>query len=150
MMADNSETKREGKELYDMVAKVCTDWQDVDIISPILVANTVMSDMDFGRDLHRLGYIGCNLTLRQIARTHLRQKFDPADSANADDDLFPDTLQERYPRRPKLGQEPVYVLRALLTGEDIEYNATRMEQSGAALIRHASALREYGRLNGVA
>jgi len=116
-------------------------------VSPSWVATAVMQAIKFPRDLHRLGYVGCHLELRQIARGKLRRQFDPATAAEeyarGQSELFPDTLQDRYPRKPKAGEEPMYVFREVLSDEDCEYNLARMEKAGHALLKHADAFRAW-------
>ena len=50
-------------------------------ISPSWVATEAMAAIKFPRELHRLGYAGCHLELRQIARSKLRRQFDPINQA---------------------------------------------------------------------
>lgn len=120
-------------------------------ISPAWVATEAMTAIKFPRELHRLGYAGCHLELRQIARSKLRRQFDPVDRAweasgeTDDEDLFPETLQDRYPQRPQKGQEPLYVLRALMRRADVDYNVQRMRRAGRALLKHADALEAWGK-----
>jgi hypothetical protein len=133
------------EELAQAVQKVIDDNADLGEISPAWVATAVMKAIGFPRDLHPLGYVGCHLELRQIARQKLRHQFDPTSAAHDEgEDLFPDTLQDRYPRRPDRGQEPVYVVRSLLSRVDVAYNVERMRRAGRALLRHADALEEWG------
>jgi hypothetical protein len=106
-----------------------------------------MCAIKFKPELHRLGYAGCHLQVRQMARGVLRRDFDPeervAASVEGEDDLFPETLQDRYPRRGKHGEEPVYVLREQMTGNDVGYNVARMRRGGRALLKHADALEAW-------
>jgi hypothetical protein len=129
------------------VQKVIDRHKAVAEINPDWVATETMQAIRFPRSLHRLGYAGCHLELRQIARSKLRRKFDPTAPDEEDDgeDLFPDTLQDRYPRKHKSGTPPSYVLRSLMTEDDIAYNVKRMRRFGAALLKHADALEEWGR-----
>jgi hypothetical protein len=132
------------EELAQAVQKVIDDNSAVDAISPAWVATGAMQAIGFARALHRLGYVGCHLELRQIARSKLRRQFDPVSDAAHGEDLFPDTLQDRYPQRPARGREPVYLLRALMEDADVAFNVERMRRAGAALLRHADALEEWG------
>jgi hypothetical protein len=107
-----------------------------------------MCAIQFKPALHYLGYAGCHLQVRQMARQELRKKHDP--NARVQDELdsgqgefFDDTLQPRYPRRVPKGEEPVYVLRELMDDEDVDYNEMRMRRGGMALLRHADALRAW-------
>jgi hypothetical protein len=112
-------------------------------LSPAWIATETMDVIGFPRQLHELGYIGCHLALRQIARGKLRRQFDPVDIAESDD-LFPETLQDRYPRRPRRGQEPLYVLRDDMSDDDVSYNVARMRRAASGLLRHADALEAWG------
>ena len=133
-------------ELAIAVQKVIDVRKVMPEISPEWVATETMNAIEFPRALHRLGYAGCHLELRQIARSKLRYEFDPtaADGREDEADLFPDTLQDRYPRRHKKGEPPIYVLRSLMSAADIVYNVKRMRRFGAALLKHADALEEWG------
>lgn len=134
-------------ELAIAVQKVIDAHAATPEISPDWIATETMLAIKFPRALHRLGYAGCNLELRQIARGKLRRKFDPTSPADPDadeDDLFPETLQDRYPRRRKRGQPPTYVLRDLMSRLDLEFNVKRMRRVGQALLKHADALESWG------
>jgi hypothetical protein len=122
-------------------------------VSPTAIATEAMKIIRFPADLHPLGYVGCHLHLRQVARGFCRRQFDPLVNDDPDDGrqafLFEGTLQERYPTmRRQEDDEPEYVLRDHMTDEDIEYNAARLEARGNALLRHAQALRLFGRQRG--
>ena len=98
----------------------------------------------FAKSLHPVGWTGCNMHCRQIARSFCRRNFDPAEAAiesvSRQIDFFPDTLQDRYPRKHTKGQEPVYVLRDHLTEDDRWDNIDRMRKAAVALRKHADAL----------
>jgi hypothetical protein len=134
------------ERLAQAVQTVIDETVDLPAISPAWVATAVMQTIEFPRHLHHLGYAGCHLELRQMARAKLRRQFDPTISDDDDEeaDLFPDTLQDRYPRRPKRGRQPEYVLRERMTQADVAYNVERMRRAGSALLRHADALEEWG------
>jgi hypothetical protein len=135
--------RSEEQELADIVERVIDLCRKLTDVSPAWVATQAMTLIAFPRDLHRLGYAGCHLELRQIARGKLRGRFDPTVIADADaePDLFPETLQERYPLpRSKPGDEPRYRLLNNLTDEDVEYNVARMKKAGDALLKHADRL----------
>jgi hypothetical protein len=91
-------------------------------VSPAWLATLAMMEIEFPRELHEPGYLGCHLYLRQIARGLCGKKFDPV-QAIKEDDLFPETLQQRYPKKPsKNDEEPVYRLLNLLSADDVTYN----------------------------
>jgi hypothetical protein len=134
-------------ELAIEVQKVIDAHAATPEISPDWIATETMLAIRFARTLHRLGYVGCHLELRQIARGKLRRQFDPTSAADPDadeEDLFPDTLQDRYPRRRTRGLPPSYVLRFLMSRPDVEFNVKRMRRVGQALLKHADALEEWG------
>ena len=135
------------EELYAIVRIVVDRAVAVVDVSPAWVATETMQEIGFARATHRLAYAGCHLEVRQIARQLLRGRFDPAErakeSADETDDLFPETLQDRYPRRPKKDEEPVYALRDQLLADDVDYNVERMMRAGQALLKHARALKAW-------
>lgn len=134
------------EQLYAAVQKVIDDYRLVGEVSPSWIATQVMAEIEFSRALHLLGYVGCHLEVRQIARQKLRRAHDPYSKVKAsidgEDDLFPETLQERYPRIPTK-EEPIYALRDLLTEADVNYNVGRMRRGGKALLKHADALEAW-------
>ena len=149
-MSDHEDEKRLNEEVQKLIsANVLTPE-----ISPAWVATQVAIVIKFPRRLHSLGYAGCHMALRQIAREKLRRQFDPTsviDEAlkhGEDDDLFPETLQDRYPRRKRRGEERVYILRALMDDDDVAYNVQRMRKAGRALLKHADALEEWSSRRG--
>jgi hypothetical protein len=135
------------EQLYAAVQKVIDDYHLVGEVSPSWIATQVMSEIEFPRSLHLIGYVGCHLEIRQIARQKLRRAHDPYAKVRAsiegEDDLFPETLQERYPRQPRPSEEPIYALRDLLTQADVQYNVGRMRRGGMALLKHADALEAW-------
>lgn len=137
------------KELAEVVERVIDGYHDIKDIDPAWVATHAMTVIEFPRALHRLGYAGCHLELRQIARGKLRKRFDPTAAADDDeqdiDDLFPETLQERYPKARKKGEQPTYRRLWDLQEEDVIYNASRMEKVSDGLARHADRLRNWWR-----
>jgi hypothetical protein len=140
----------EEQQLAAAVQTIIDANMDAAEISPAWVATEALAAIKFPRELHRLGYAGCHLELRQIARSKLRRQFDPINQAweasaeTDEEDLFPETLQDRYPRRPEKGQEPLYVLRVLMRRADVDYNVQRMRRAGRALLKHADALGAWG------
>jgi|KBSMisStaDraftv2_1062788.scaffolds.fasta_scaffold112353_4 hypothetical protein len=136
------------EELYGVVQKVITDNDAMAEISPSWIATQVMCAIHFPRKLHELGYVGCHLEVRQIARQKLRHQHDPnARMASAIHDeqmeLAFDTLQDRYPRKTRPGEEPLYVAREVMTHDDVRFNTERMRRGGRALLKHADALDEW-------
>ena len=114
--------------------------KDRDSYSPTWMATEAMQAIDFPRWLHDDGYDGCHCYFREIARGFLRRNCEPP----ADDDLF-NGLQARYPIETPRGEEPVYVLRELLTDTQVAQNVDRLRRSGRARLKHADALEAWGR-----
>jgi len=82
---------------------------------------------------------------RQIARDFCRKQIENDETAERDN-LFPGTLQHRYPRKPDVkGEEPVYVLRDLMTDEDVAYNVARLRDEADSKLMHADALEAWGK-----
>jgi len=134
----------EEEELALAVQKAIDHCGDDEEISPAWVATQVMTDIEFSRSLHRLGYAGCHLELRQMARVRLRKRFDPADAEeDPQQEMFPSTLQKRYPRRPRANEEPVYAPIHSLSDDDIAFNVERMRRGALALQKHANRLEAW-------
>jgi hypothetical protein len=138
------------RRLNEEVQKVIDAYATAPEVSALWVATQVMITIRFARILHPLGYVGCHMALRQIAREKLRHQFDPsvvvAKALGEDEeDLFPETLQDRYPRHPHRGEERSYRLRELMNDEDVAYNVARMRKAGRALLKHADALEEWNK-----
>jgi hypothetical protein len=135
-----------GDELYDVIERIYERQRDYREISPISLAREGMQAIDFPSSLHALGYIGCELHLREIARTFCRRRFEPVKTPgeHLEVDLFPETLQERYPVKGMAGDEPRYVLRGHLSMEDRAFNVARMRRASRALTKHADALEAEG------
>lgn len=118
-------------------------------ISPAWIATRVMIKIQFPRELHNLGYVGCHLEVRQIARGKLRKRFDPEerakDAAAGQGDMFSGILQDYYPRCRTKDEDPIYAPLSMLTEDDVEFNVERMRLAGHGLLRHADALEAWGR-----
>lgn len=134
----------EGDALADAVRRMYEINRFVVAIDPEFLANGAMEIIRFDKALHPVGWVGCNLHCRQLARAFCRRNFDTAAAALAGEvvngDLFPDTLQDRYPRQPQKGKEPEYVLRDHLSEDDRWFNIDRLRSAAGALQRHARAL----------
>jgi hypothetical protein len=138
-------TPREGEPLWEVISALYERYAGMPSVNPAWLATQGMVRIEFAAELHRLGYIGCHLQMRQIARQFCNRKFDPLQRiARAADDLFPDTLQVRYPVRPRQGEEPRYVLLDCLEPDDRAYNVERMRRAAGALLAHADALEADG------
>ena len=135
----------ESAELAEAVRRAYEINRNVVAIDPEFIANGAMEIIRFARSLHPVGWVGCNMHCRQLARAFCRRNFDPVEAAidnlTIQGEFFPDTLQDRYPRkRQKPGEEPVYVLRDHLTEEDRWEAISRMRKTSRALQRHSDAL----------
>lgn len=137
----------DGDELARVIATIYERNRELPSISPAWLATAGMQTIRFPRTLHALGYVGCHLQLRQIARKYCRKAFDPVDGADGEgqEEMFPETLQERYPLRPKRGEEPQYVMLEFLSDQDVDYNIARMRRASLALQKHSDALEAWKR-----
>jgi hypothetical protein len=138
-------TKHEGQELWDVIFAIYDKHRKQSRISPAWLATEGMVAIDFSRSTHELGYIGCHLQLRQIARQFCGQHFDPIHRQAPADDLFPETLQERYPVKTPEGEDPEYILLEEMDDDDFDFNIERMERRARSLLKHVDALRAYKR-----
>lgn len=134
---------KDAEGLYDVVSEIYALNEMAARVSPAWIATMAMQRIGFPRSLHGIGYIGCHLQFRQIAREYCRKHFDPIDESNDQDDLFPETLQKRYPIPVKDGEEPTYVRLELLSESDLAFNVARLRRSAFARLKHADALEAY-------
>jgi len=138
----------EGEELVAAVRRVYDNNRDIVSIRPEFLADLAMDLIGFDKSIHPVGWVGCNLHLRQVARAFCRRNFLPEERALAAaaragaaiPGLFDDDLQDRYPRRTQTEQEPEYVLREHLSEDDRWFNIDRMRSAAGALLGHADAL----------
>ena len=128
-------------QLHAVIASVYEKHRDRDTVSPSWLATEVMVDIDFPRELHRLGYLGCHLQVRQIARGFCRSKNEAPDGQ---EDLFSGTLQHRYPRAGSNKDNPEYILLDLMSDRDVAFNVARLRAEAAAKMDHADALEAWG------
>jgi hypothetical protein len=137
----------EAKPLIEMAARIIDTRRVEPEIGAIWVANEAMKELDPEKYAERwepLLWIGCHLQMRQIARSLLRKKFEPKDGGRKDD-LFPE-LQWRYPTaRTADDDDPTYILRDLMSGEDVTYNVARLRAEADAKNKHADALEAWHR-----
>jgi len=138
-------------QLRDLVARIIDIRQGQPRISPTWIATEAIRELDPAARVERrdpLIWLGCHLQLRQIARQLLASRFEVDDEQQPE--LFKD-LQRRYPTaRSARAEEPEYILRDLMTDEDIDYNVARLRAEGEAKLKHADALRAWGRSRGAA
>jgi hypothetical protein len=136
------------EKLREIVARVIDTRRNTPRISPTWVANEAMFDLDRTREVERrfvLIWIGCNLELRQIARSMLAGKYKGSEEQRDRDSLFPD-LQWRYPTaRSEEFEEPEYVLRDIMSDGDVKYNVARLRAEASAKNQHADALEAWHR-----
>lgn len=129
--------------LYETISRVYGGHTDRPSINPAWLATETMVAIGFPREMHPLGYLGCHLQLRQMARHFCRKHFDPTEVT--DNDLFPETLQQRYPQPPNNADaDPEYVLLDLLGEDDVHFNVARLRKEARAKLRHADALEAWG------
>jgi len=135
---------RDAQQLHNLVAGVIGRRAAAVRLKPAMVAQEVMSKLDMEQVSHPLVWLGCHLEVRQIARGMLATHFDPITKPDEDEPVLPFTnLQWRYPERPKPGEEPSYILRDLMTDEDVAWNVARLQAEGRAKLAHADALKAW-------
>lgn len=148
----------DAKTLTEAVERMIDLNAQVPAIGAEFIARGAMGIIGFAYELHHAGWYGCEQHLRQLARSALRGRFDPAERAKAivagdvQEDLFPETLQERYPRAHHNGDDFEYVKRTHLSEGDYVYNVARMRRVATSLQRHANTLEaeqfeKFGRPN---
>lgn len=144
-------SKRDRDTLSKAVADVIDIQKNAVSVAPDSIASAAMEVIKFRYALHNAGWYGCYQHMLQLARGHLRGRFDPEARAEAyvsgQSELFDDALQDRYPRRPRRDRngkwaEPEYVLREHLSEEDGWFNVDRLAHTAGALTRHHHALHE--------
>src|SRR5260363_121265 len=81
--------------------------------------------------------------LKQMARKLLASKFHPDRDEIAQGELFPETLQTRYPIKRKRGEEPVYKLLDALSEIEGYWNVEQLEKAGGARFKHTDTLRTF-------
>jgi len=139
---------KEAGRLIEIVGRIIDTRRGQPSISPSSVATEAMLVLEAAwmqnPTEYPLVYIGCHLELRQIARTILRERFEPEEDADKiTHPLFPE-LQWRYPiARPKT-EEPQYVLLELLRREDWRFNVNRLRADAESRLKHADKLEGWG------
>jgi hypothetical protein len=138
-------------EVTQIIAAIIDQRRDEASISPTWVATETLAKMGkvwLLRSTHRYDpetYVLAHHHCRQIARSLLRQYFEPEAGPPEPHPLFPD-LQWRYPAAPAPERdEPVYVKLELLTVDDWRFNLHRLEAEATAKLRHRDALFAWGR-----
>lgn len=128
--------------LGDKVDEVIDLNRAVPRISPNFIAGHVMDLIHFPSSLHEIGYYGCLMHVRQMAREKLRGKYaaDRLPDPTQPDLPFDGLLQDRYPIKVKKGEEPIYVRRDLLSEDDRWWNIEALRKTAKSLVRHSDAL----------
>jgi hypothetical protein len=138
---------KEGQQLHDLVAEAIDRRRAAPRLSPTAIAEEVLGKLDAEEKSHPTVWIGCNLHLRQIARGQLAQRFDPVVEDDDDEPELFEGLQWRYPEAPEDGAgrnpDPVYVLRDLMSSDDVRWNANRLRAEAKAKLAHALALEAW-------
>jgi len=114
-------------------------------ISPSWVATEVMLHFDPKKTTEPNIYIMGHLQARQLARMHLRGRFEGDSNEPADQhELFPE-LQKRYPAAVSTRDdgEPEYVLLEEMADADYDFNIARLRKEANAKLRHADALEAH-------
>jgi hypothetical protein len=150
MVGEDQMSKRDRDALSDAIARMIDLNKAATSIAPDTIAAGAMKIIRFSYTLHNAGYYGCYQHMLQLARERLRGKYDPDARAQAylagQTELFSETLQDRYPRRPRRNldgswAEPEYVLRDNLSEADRWFNIDRLQHVSSAASKHCDALR---------
>jgi hypothetical protein len=143
--------KRENEEgmhavIMAKVRETITSLQAVSSISPTLVAIKVHDYFINSGDIEaHLEW--CSIEhLKQLAREALRH-FNPTDRARvealAQNDMFSEHLQDRYPIQVPKDEEPQYVRRDDMTPDQLDWSIAQIRRAGRALLKHGDALSAY-------
>lgn len=138
----------EARELWDTIDRLMEMHQHKPEVSAAWFATEGMKILRFSAADNRPVYWGCHMALREIARHRFRHAFDPIERLQDEDsgqgDLaFAETLQDRYPLRPKKGEERRYRLLEQIGDDDLLYNEERLRRAGRAFLKHADAVLAY-------
>jgi hypothetical protein len=134
--------EKETASLYELIGAIYERHRDDIKIAPSWLAGFAMAEIGASRDDNPRLYLAAHLQFRQIARSFCAKKHDPVESETGD--LFEGTLQQRYPRPPSPDDdEPIYILRAQMSREDVRFNAARMRKVSVSLAKHAEALENW-------
>lgn len=112
-------------DLATIVSAVIHGSREETRINPNWIANEVMRRADPDRVAPPTVYGGCNMHVRQIARSLLRKTFEAEDEEPRQHPLFPE-LQWRYPVRHEKDAEPEYILLEAMTERDVDFNIERL------------------------
>lgn len=145
-------SKRDADTLSKAIGDVIDIYDAAVSIAPDTVAKGALEKIGFSYEMHNAGWHGCYQHMLQLTRERLRRQFDPKTRAalflEGHTELFADTLQDRYPRKPRRdpwsGQwsEPEYVLRDHLNEMDRWHNIDRLDHVASAAVKHRNALRD--------
>src|SRR5260363_188900 len=116
--------------------------QDMNDLPPSWIANQVY-DAYGNTSVDAHVQYACMEHLKQMARKLLASKFHPDRDEIAQGELFPETLQTRYPIKRKRGEEPVYKLLDALSEIEGYWNVEQLEKAGGARFKHADTLRTF-------
>lgn len=139
--------KRLHEEVTQQVLHAISDHAGAITLSPTAVANAVYAfyDTHAGYEEH-LAYASLE-HLKHIARECLSGRFSHGalaeKGANAQDDMFAELLQDRYPIEVPRGAEPQYKRLECLSEGEVRWNIAKLRRAGAALLKHADALQAW-------
>jgi hypothetical protein len=144
-------SKRDADVLSDAIGRAVDIFNGAVSIAPDKIAKGAIEIIGFDYATHNAGWHGCYQHLLQLARERLRRQFDPKERAAlflaGQLELFGETLQDRYPRKPRRDPwtgakaEPEYVLRDHLNEDDRWFNIDRLDLVAGASAKHRDALR---------
>lgn len=130
-------------EIGEVISRVILENDHVDTLSPTFVAMQVIEH--FGKpESAQINYLSLEQA-KQMARTHLRRKFDADGDQNEthQGDMFSGLLQERYPIPVPKGSDPMYKWLRLLTRDELDWNIAQLMKSADARVQHARALQAH-------
>ncbi len=124
------------------VALVQASEQEMDHLSPSWMATQIYEAYRSPSDDAHVQY-ACIEHFKQMARKLLASKFHPDRDEIAQGELFPETLQARYPIQKKRGEEPVYKFLEALSELEGYWNVDQLRKAGRSRLKHAQTLLIY-------
>lgn len=137
---------REDSKLAELIGRIVDTRRAEARINPQWIATEALLELDPGKRSPELVRVGCHMHLRQLARACCRRLFEGAE--DEDEPVFEGfrELQWRYPTSHSHDKpEREYVLRDLMSDEDVSYNVARLRSEAHAKLAHADALEDWGR-----
>lgn len=127
------------------IHEVIEGFHEADIISPTTVAQALQRRYSAQTADAHVQYASLE-HFKHMARRALAGRYDAeSDESEAHQgELFSGHLQSRYPIPRRVGEDPVYKLRAALTSDERAWNVETLRRSANARLLHADALEAEG------